>query len=607
MPEAALPSLPGLADAPTPAAAHTSAAATSSAAAERAERARRNGACSRGPVTDAGKATASRNALRHGLCAKVHLVLAGEDDDAFTALAADVLAEVAPLGTVDGFLATRLAAAMWQTGRADRLEAQAFAAGELPDPDRLRLALRYRGSIGRDLFRALRELRPHLQAAATARAEVASSPTSSLATPPPTPTAGTDDSGPPTLALHTGGDPRDGSGVAGSRPQEDAAAEPGSGTSVDQVFPDPSPDDPTIVLRHGLTLADLLAPDGDVCTSEPELALQPAVHPIDARERATPCSDTACTDEPERLTLAEPPTARPGTVDRPVTVVLGAWCRDAACTAEPEPSPAGVPDPAGTGHPGALRAGKARPNEPGAPAASTPEPDPRGHESADPVGIAGPRHRDRAPRRNEPSAPACDTPEPDGVTSSAVPVGSVADPAGPPVDAWSRMWGLTPPAAPSRPALRPGHEPRGGHAVVAHPSAGVPRHHDTDTPAATPAMARSGHVGPAPRAPDHLQPAAASADMHCPPRAAEPAGITPSPPAAAGRPRHEAHQPGAHPGSAGRRRRAVSRRHRTPSAWPSGDHRRSNDDPGAPLPEAEPLGPASPAVCSGSRPLGSVS
>lgn len=527
MPEAALPSLPELADAPIPA------AAPSSATAERAERARRNGACSRGPVTAAGKATASRNALRHGLCAKVHLVLAGEDDDAFTALAADVLAEVAPVGAVESFLATRLAAAMWQTGRADRLEAQAFAAGELPDPDRLRLALRYRGSIGRDLFRTLRELRPHLQAAATARAEVASSPTLSLATPPPTPSAGADDSGPPKLALHTGGYPRDGSGMAGSRPQEDAAAEPGFGAPVDQAPSDPSLDDPTIVLRHGLTLADLLAPDDDACTLEPELALQPADDPIDApRERATPCADTACTDEP----------------------------------------------------------------------------DPSLQRSADLVDTDGQRHRNGAPRRNEPSAPNGDTLEPEVLAGATIPAGSVQGIAGPPLDAWSRMWGLTPPAAPSRPSPVARHERRAGHAVAAHPSESSCHRSGLDAgePAAYPVLAGSSPAEPVSRAPDIPQPAVAPPDMHRPPRAAEPAGIAPSPPAAVDLPRREAHQPGAHPGSAGRQRRAVSRRHRTPSAWPSGDHRRSDGDPGGPLREAEPPGPASPPGCSGSRPLGSV-
>ena len=124
-------------------------------AARRAERARRNGARSRGPVSERGKARSSRNALRHGLTAQVHLVLDRDDEAEFMALATALDSELAPRGTLEGFLVARLTAAMWHTGRAERMEARAFAAGADPDPDRLRLALRYRGSVQRELFRCL--------------------------------------------------------------------------------------------------------------------------------------------------------------------------------------------------------------------------------------------------------------------------------------------------------------------------------------------------------------------------------------------------------------------------------------------------------------------
>ena len=133
-------------------------------AASRAERARHNGRRSRGPVSERGKARSSRNALRHGLTAKVHLVLDRDDEADFMALATTLEAELAPRGTLEGFLVARLTAAMWHTGRAERMEARAFAATADPDPDRLRLALRYRGSVQRELFRCLRalqELRCH--------------------------------------------------------------------------------------------------------------------------------------------------------------------------------------------------------------------------------------------------------------------------------------------------------------------------------------------------------------------------------------------------------------------------------------------------------------
>jgi hypothetical protein len=157
------PSSPGTAigaDAPPDAAGRGGDAGTRAGPdAERVRRARENGARSRGPVTAAGKARASRNALQHGLTAKVHLVLDGEDEAAFSSLALDLFTELSPAGTLDGFLVAQLTAALWKTGRAERLEAQAFAKGPVPDADRLRLALRYQGHNRLTLFRCLRELK----------------------------------------------------------------------------------------------------------------------------------------------------------------------------------------------------------------------------------------------------------------------------------------------------------------------------------------------------------------------------------------------------------------------------------------------------------------
>ena len=121
----------------------------------RAERARRNGARSRGPVTATGKARSARNALRHGL--RAALLVPAEDAAAFRGTAERLFAELAPAGELEGFLVADLAAAMWRTGRARRFEAEALA-GAAPDEGKLELALRYQASASRDLFRLLRAL-----------------------------------------------------------------------------------------------------------------------------------------------------------------------------------------------------------------------------------------------------------------------------------------------------------------------------------------------------------------------------------------------------------------------------------------------------------------
>jgi hypothetical protein len=81
---------------------------------------RTNASKSTGPQSPAGKAVASRNALRHGLRSNQRL-LDGEDPEEFAELQADLLEALAPVGAVELSLAERIVIAIWrQRSRACR-------------------------------------------------------------------------------------------------------------------------------------------------------------------------------------------------------------------------------------------------------------------------------------------------------------------------------------------------------------------------------------------------------------------------------------------------------------------------------------------------------
>jgi hypothetical protein len=155
---------------------------TLSLAPARAAAARRNGALSRGPKTAAGKARSARNALRHGLCAEKFAVLHDEDEQAFEALEASILEELAPQGALQRFLAGRIARAAWRLERAERIEIELLEERMDRDGD-LALALirdgngtrsvdtlmRYRGRAQAEFYKALRTLKA-LQAEAKGKA-----------------------------------------------------------------------------------------------------------------------------------------------------------------------------------------------------------------------------------------------------------------------------------------------------------------------------------------------------------------------------------------------------------------------------------------------------
>jgi len=68
-------------------------------------------------------ARSSRHALKHGLRARRHVLLADEDSAEYRAFQAAAQVELAPVGALQTELATRIVTTAWRARRADRLEA----------------------------------------------------------------------------------------------------------------------------------------------------------------------------------------------------------------------------------------------------------------------------------------------------------------------------------------------------------------------------------------------------------------------------------------------------------------------------------------------------
>jgi hypothetical protein len=173
-----------------PQAASRAAASKSSA---RAAASRANGAKSRGPRTPEGQARASQNALRHGLRATKHLLLAGESPAELKEFAGAIEADLAPQGALQAILAARVASAAWRMARADRMETEILIEHSIRswgDPVRPGVALirdgngprafvtllRYRGALLAELLRSLRALKDLQAEAAKAPAGKAAAP-----------------------------------------------------------------------------------------------------------------------------------------------------------------------------------------------------------------------------------------------------------------------------------------------------------------------------------------------------------------------------------------------------------------------------------------------
>lgn len=87
----------------------------------RAESARVNGAKSKGPVTEEGKAKAALNSVTHGMSAKT-LILQNENPEQFAAMLASYTNYLAPSNPIEMDLVSDMVAARWRLRRIWRYE-----------------------------------------------------------------------------------------------------------------------------------------------------------------------------------------------------------------------------------------------------------------------------------------------------------------------------------------------------------------------------------------------------------------------------------------------------------------------------------------------------
>ena len=91
---------------------------------------RANGSKSRGPSTDAGKAVAARNAVRHGLRTAHPVAIGGrETAELWAAHLAGTLESLAPADALEAAICERVALALWRLSRVAEVEADAISAG----------------------------------------------------------------------------------------------------------------------------------------------------------------------------------------------------------------------------------------------------------------------------------------------------------------------------------------------------------------------------------------------------------------------------------------------------------------------------------------------
>ena len=124
---------------------------------------RLNAAKSTGPRTQAGKAAAALNSLRHGLLAR-ELLVKGENEEDFTVFAGGVRTRLSPIGELEIFVVNRIISAAWRLRRAVAVEAALFRTKRgsitaIPaDLGKMQLLSRYEVTLERSLYRALEQL-----------------------------------------------------------------------------------------------------------------------------------------------------------------------------------------------------------------------------------------------------------------------------------------------------------------------------------------------------------------------------------------------------------------------------------------------------------------
>jgi len=123
---------------------------------------RANAQHSTGPRSDAGKATVSQNATRHGLSSK-YLPLSEAERPLFEELEADLRQRINPIGALQESIFMELAAGVWKRSVVNRLLAEATAATESlfeDEPsDRVRKLQRHKADQDRAVNRAMRQLK----------------------------------------------------------------------------------------------------------------------------------------------------------------------------------------------------------------------------------------------------------------------------------------------------------------------------------------------------------------------------------------------------------------------------------------------------------------